>query len=217
MPEGSNAMIRLVVADDHWVVREGIRQVVNDEPDLELAGEASNAEELLGLVRTHPCDLVVLDISMPGRSGLDVLRDLKRDYPDLLVLVFSMHPEVQYVAQAFRAGAAGYLTKEGVGEEFLAAIRKVIDGGRYISPGLAETLALRAFDNTSRPPHERLSDQERHVMCRIAAGASTKEIASELSRSVRAIDACRARILKKMNMENIGQVIRYVVEHGLTG
>src|SRR6266536_5947312 len=141
-------MTRIVVVDDHWVVREGIRQVVSDEPDLEVTGEASNAEEMLALLRTQPCDVVVLDISLPGRSGLDVLRDLKQDYPRLPVLVFTMHSEVQYVAQAFRAGAAGYLTKEGVGVEFLTALRKVIAGGRYLSPALAEVLALRLGDDT---------------------------------------------------------------------
>lgn len=210
-------MIRILIADDHVVVHRGLRQILGDEPDMSVVGEALNAHEVLALVRKRDCDVVVLDISMPGKSGLDILDELKQERPKLPVLVLSMHPEDRYAVRALKVGAAGYLTKESAPEELVKAIRKVAAGGRYISASLAEGLAFALSTNTEQPPHETLSNREYQVLCMIGSGKSVGEIAAELSLSVKTISTYRARILEKMTMKNTAQLIYYALQNRLVG
>ncbi len=204
-------MIRILIADDHAVVRRGLRQTVSEEPDMTVVGEASNVPELLSLARKVPCDVVVLDISMPGRSGLDALKELRQECPRLPVLVLSMHPEDQYALRTLRIGAAGYLTKDTAPEELVKAIRKAVSGGKYVTPSIAEKLALGLAKDSARPLHEALSEREYQVMCLIASGKSVTEISVELSLSVKTISTYRARILEKMNLKNNAELVHYAV------
>lgn len=208
-------MIRVVIADDHVVVREGLVRILSDEHDMAVVGEASNAQELLAAVRKQRCDAVVLDISMPGKSGLEALQELKEEHPHLPVLVLSVYPEDQYAVRALKKGAAAYVTKESAREELVEAIRKVVTGGRYISPRLAEQLAVHVATDTEKPPHEALSAREYQVLCRIAAGKAMTEIAAELSLSTKTINTYRARILEKMSMKTNAELIRYALQHRL--
>jgi two-component system, NarL family, invasion response regulator UvrY len=210
-------MIRILIVDDHTVVRRGLKQIVSEETDMEVAGEARNAHEMLSLVRKQQCDVVVADISMPGRSGLDVLKELKQERPKLPVLVLSMHPEDQYAVRALKLGAAGYMTKESAPEELVKAIRKVVTGGRYVSPALAEKLALDLATETERPAHESLSEREHQVFCMIARGKTVKEIADELALSVKTISTYRTRILEKLAMKNNAEIIHYAISNKVVG
>lgn len=182
---------------------------------MRLVGEAENVQELLELVSKHACDVVILDISMPGRSGLDALRDLKRDWPRLPVLVLSIHPEEQYAIRALRSGAAGYLSKDAVPEDLIRAIRKVVAGGRFLSASLAERLAAQLTDDGTRAPHEALSDREYQVMCMLGSGKSVSRIAEELVLSVKTVSTYRARILEKMDLENNAQLTHYAIRNRL--
>ena len=208
-------MIRILIADDHAIVRRGLKQIFAEEAGMTVAGEAQNAQEVLDLVRKQNWDVVVLDIAMPGRGGLDVLKELKQEFPQLPVLILSMHPEDQYAIRALKAGAAGYLTKESAPEELVNAIRKVMLGGKYVSASLAEKLALALDTDTSKPPHETLSDREYQVMCLIASGKTVGEIADELSLSVKTISTYRARILEKMNLKSNAALTHYAVQQRL--
>jgi two-component system, NarL family, invasion response regulator UvrY len=208
-------MIRILIADDHAVVRRGLRQMLTDESDLKVVGEAHNSQELLALARQHTCELMILDISMPGRNGLDVLRELRQEFPKTAVLVLSMHPEDQYAVQAFRAGASGYLTKESAPEELVLAIRKVVRGGRYVSAALAEKMAVDLSANRDKAPHETLSTREFQILCMIGSGKSLTEIADELALSVKTIATYRARILEKTEMKNNAELIRYTIHNRL--
>jgi two-component system invasion response regulator UvrY len=208
-------MIRVAIADDHAVVRRGLRQMIADESDMAVVGEAGTSQEILDLARKQSCDVIVLDISMPGRNGLDILRDLRKEFPKTAVFVLSMHPEDQYAVQAFRAGAAGYMTKESAPDELVSAIRKVVGGGRYVSAALAEKLALDLSTHDGRALHEGLSAREFQVLCMIAAGKSVTEIADELTLSVKTIGTYRARILEKMEMKNNAELIRYALQQRL--
>ena len=210
-------MIRIVIVDDHTVVRRGLKQILSEESDMAVVGEAHNAQDMLTLVRKLPCDVIVADISMPGRSGLDVLKELKQDRPKLPVLVLSMHPEDQYAVRALKLGASGYMTKESAPEELVKAIRKVVSGGRYVSPSLAEKLALDLAVDTERPVHETLSEREHQVFCMIAQGKTVKEIADELALSVKTISTYRTRILEKMAMKNNAELIHYAISNRLVG
>src|SRR3990172_4337898 len=163
-------MIKIIIADDHPIVRGGLKQIVAGESDMELVGEAQNGAELLELFGKHSCDVLVLDISMPGRSGLDVLKEIKSERPHLAVLVLTMHPEDQYAMRAFRAGAAGYLTKDGAPTELIKAIRHIAAGGKYVTPALAERLAAYLGPDEAKLPHESLSDREYEVLRKIASG-----------------------------------------------
>jgi len=209
-------MIRVLVADDHPVVRRGLVQIVNAEPDMRVVGEAESAEDVLTFVRKHPCEIVVQDISMPGRDGLDLLRDLRAQFPRLPVLMLSIHPAEQVGVRALRLGAAGYLHKRVVPEELVTAIRKVVGGARYITPALAEQLAERVAGDEPGARHETLSEREFQVMRMIVAGKKPKEIADELALSVKSINAYRARILGKMAMKTNAELIRYALQYGLT-
>jgi len=208
-------MIKVLIVDDHTIVREGLRQILEDTSDIVVVSEASSAQEVLNKVKSNNFDIVLLDISLPGRSGLDVLKQLKSIKPDLPVLILSMHPEEQYAIRALRAKAAGYLTKESASDELIKAIRKVAQGRKYITSSLAEKLAFELEDNKGYPSHEILSDREYQVMCMIALGKRIKEIADALSLSVKTISTYRARILKKMNMRNTSQLIHYAIKSGL--
>jgi len=210
-------MIKVLIADDHAVVREGLKQIVTENPDMAIAGEAGNGHEVLELARTRDCDLVLLDLAMPGKDGLDTLKELKALRPQLPVLVLSVYPEDQYAVRLLRAGAAGYLTKESAPEELVAAIRKVSKGGRYVSAALGEQLAFLLDSDADRPPHEALSDREFRVMVMLASGKTATEVADTLCLSVKTISTYRSRALAKMNMRNNAQFAFYATKHGLIG
>ena len=208
-------MIKILVADDHAIVREGLKQIVADTSDMVVAGEAVHGQEVLDQVRKEEWDLILLDISMPGRSGIDTLKELKTEKPKLPVLVLSMYPEEQYAIRALKAGAAGYLTKESAPEELIEAIRKVSRGGKYISASLAESLASHVGTSTEKPPQETLSDREYQVMLMIASGKTVSEIANELSLSVKTISTNRVRALRKMGMKTNAEFTYYAIKQGL--
>jgi len=210
-------MIRILIADDHAVVRRGLKQIVADEPDLMVAGEAHSGQEALALARGQHWDVVMLDISMPGRGGLEVLKDLKQERPGLPVLILSMHPEEQFAVRALKLGASGYLTKDSAPEELVRAIRKVVAGGRYVTASLAEKLAGNLVPDRQgeRPLHEILSDREFLVMRLIASGKSVTDIADELALSVKTISTYRARVLEKMGMKSNADLTRYAISNQL--
>jgi len=208
-------MIKILVADDHAIVREGLKQIVADTSDIVVAGEAVDGQEVLDQVRKKEWDLILLDISMPGRSGIDTLKDLKIEKPKLPVLVLSMYPEEQYAIRALKAGAAGYLTKESAPEELIQAIRKVSRGGKYISASLAESLASHVGTSAEKQPQETLSDREYQVMLMIASGKTVSEIANELSLSVKTISTNRVRALRKMGMKTNAEFTYYAIKQGL--
>ena len=208
-------MIKIIIADDHAIVREGLKQIIAETSDMMVADEASTGHEVLDKVRDNEYDVVVLDISMPGADGLDILKQLKRERPKLSVLVLSMHPEEQYAVRVLKAGAAGYLTKESAPDELIMAIRRVARGGKYVSPTLAEKMAFDLAHDKVKSPHETLSDREYQVMCLIAAGKRAKEIAEELCLSIKTISTYRSRILEKMEMKNNAELTHYAIKEGL--
>jgi DNA-binding NarL/FixJ family response regulator len=208
--------MRILLADDHAVVRHGLKQIIAEEYRRAVFGEARNAQEALDLVWKEGWDIVVLDITMPGRSGLEVLREIKRSRPKLPVLVLSMHPENQFAVRVLKRGAAGYMTKESAPEELVGAIRKVLTGGRYVSPSLAEKLATYVSSDAPKPPQELLSDREFQVLRLIASGKTVSEIAKELSLSVKTISTYRSRILEKMGLRNNAELMHYAIQHQLT-
>jgi len=208
-------MLRILIADDHPVVRQGLRQTIAETSDMVVVDEASNGWEVLSKVRASSYDVVLLDISMPGRSGLDILKELKDERPGLPVLILSIHPEEQYALRAFKAGASGYLTKESAPDELVAAIRKISTGGKYISSSLAEILASELGTSDKELPHKTLSDREYQVMRVIALGKTVTEIAEELSLSVKTVSTYRSRILEKMKMKNNSEITYYAVKNRL--
>jgi len=208
-------LIKILIADDHIIVRRGLKQIVAEFSDMVVTDEASNFQEVLDKVDKKDFDVVVLDITLPGRSGMDVLKQIKSQDPKLPVLVLSMHPEEQYAVRALRAGASGYLTKESAPDELIAAIRKVATGGKYISPSLAEKLAFELDTGTAKSPHEALSDREYQVLCMIASGKTVKEIAEELILSVKTISTYKARILEKMRMKSNAELTHYAIKNRL--
>lgn len=208
-------MIKILIADDHAIVRRGLKQILAETPDMVVAGEAHNGQELLDKVRDHQWDVVVLDISMPGRGGLDTLKQLKSERPKLPVLMLTIHPEDQYAVRVLRAGASGYLTKESAPDHLVEAIRKVARGGKYISPHLAEKLAFNLESLSEKPLHEALSDREFQVLRFIASGKTVKEIGEELSLSVKTISTYRTRILEKMKMRNNAELTHYAIQQKL--
>jgi two-component system, NarL family, invasion response regulator UvrY len=208
-------MIKILVADDHAIVREGLKQILADNSDMVVAGEAVDGQEVLAQIRKEDWDLILLDISMPGRGGIDTLKELKSEKPKLPVLVLSMYPEEQYAIRALKAGASGYLTKGSAPEELIEAIQKVSQGGRYISTSLAENLAFHLGGNSHKPLQETLSDREYQVVLMIASGKTVSEIAKELSLSVKTISTNRVRALKKMGMKNNAELTFYAIKHGL--
>jgi len=209
-------MIRVFIADDHPVVRKGIRQIVADTDDIVVVGEATTGREALELVGyVVPCDLILLDLSLPDRDGLDVLKQLRREHPALRVLVLTMHSEDQFAVRALKAGAVGYLTKDGAPAELIGAIRKIVAGGRHVTAQLAERLMAHLGPDDERPAHERLSDREYQVLRLIAAGKSTRQISAELALSVKTVSTYRSRLLDKMNMKTATELAAYAVRHHL--
>ena len=208
-------MIKVLIADDHTLMRKGLRQILLESRAVEVADEAKDGKETIAKVSAEPYDLVLLDISFPGRSGIEVLKQVKSLRPKLPVLILSMHPEEQYAVRAMRAGAAGYLTKESAPDELIEAIKKVARGGKYITASLADKLADEIGEPSKGMLHERLSDREYQVMCMIASGKTVKEIGCELNLSVKTISTHRARLLRKMNMRNSAQLTHYAIKHKL--
>jgi len=208
-------MIKVLIADDHAIVREGLKQIVADTPDIVVAGEAKDGRETLDKISKENYDVVLLDISMPGMSGLDVLKQLRNQKPQLRVLILSIYPEEQYAIRTLKAGASGYLTKESAPDELVAAIRKVSSGGNYISRSLGDKLVTNLKGVDSKQPHEALSDREFQVMCLIASGKKGKEIAEELLLSVKTVSTYRRRVLDKLGIKNNSALIRYVMQNRL--
>ena len=207
--------MRILIADDHALVRRGLREILTEEFPEAQFGEAETVPQTLQQIHSRKWDVVVLDITMPDGSGLDVLNDVKTTLPNLPVLVLSMHPEEQYALRALKAGAAGYLTKETATEELVAAVRKVLAGQKYLSPSLTERLAANLSTETEGPLHQALSDREYQVMLMIASGKTVSEVAEELSLSVKTVSTHRWHILRKMGMKTNADLMRYAMETGL--
>ena len=208
-------MIDILVVDDHAVFRAGLKQLVNDNSGMRIADEANNGEEALKKALKNDYDVILLDITMPGRSGLDIIKELKNQKPQINVLVLTIHPEEQYAMRALKAGASGYLIKESAPVELISAIRKVASGGRYVSSSLAEKLAFEVADKTGKPSYQALSDREYQVMCMLGAGTRLNNIAEELTISVKTVSSYRSRILRKLNLKNNAELIRYIIDNKL--
>jgi two-component system, NarL family, invasion response regulator UvrY len=208
-------MIKILIADDHAIVRQGLRKIVDIDAGMKVVGEAANGAELLNLVREQSADVVILDLSMPGRNGLETLKDLKRLYPSLAVIILSIHPEDQYAVRAFKAGASGYMTKESVPEELVKAIRQAHEGRKYISPRVAELLANHLEGKRTDEQHKSLSDREYEVFNMLAGGKTVGQIAEDLNLSVKTISTYRTRILEKMGMSTNAELTRHALEFNL--
>jgi two-component system, NarL family, invasion response regulator UvrY len=207
--------IEVLVADDHAIIRDGLKKILADTADMVVAGEAANGQATLEKVRERDWSLVILDMSMPGRSGLELIKLIKAERPRLPVLVFSMHPEEQYAVRAIRAGAAGYLSKEGDSDLILPAMRRVAAGGAFVSAKVAELLATDVSRSSDQLPHQSLSDREYGVFSRIVRGSTLTEIAEELSLSIKTVSSHKAHILAKMNLATQVDMVRYAIEHNL--
>ena len=207
--------IHVLIADDHAIVRQGLKQILSETDDLVVAGEADDGAEALRIARQTRCDVFLLDVSMPNRNGIDTLKQLKKEFPRLPVLMLSMHPEEHYAVRAIKSGAAGYLTKQSAPGLLVTAIRQVASGKRFISPSLAEHLAAAISDEGDKLPHERITDREYQVLSRITGGKTVSQIADELNLSVKTVSEYRKRLLEKMHLETTAELIRYGVEHGL--
>jgi DNA-binding NarL/FixJ family response regulator len=208
-------MIKVLIADDHAIVRRGLKQIVEESPDIRVSGEAGDSRQVLEAVRSKPWDVLVLDITMPGRSGLDILKEIKEINPRLPILVLSMHAEEQFATRALKSGASGYLPKDSAPDELVKAIRKVYGGGKYISASQAEKLVHLLDAGTAQPLHESLSDREYEVLRQIASGKTVTQIAEELRLSVKTISTYRARILEKMRMQNSAELTHYAIKNRL--
>lgn len=208
-------MIKVLIADDHAVVRSGLKQILAETKDIVVAGEATNGREALEKVRAQSWDVLVLDITMPGRSGLDILKDIRQTHSDLPVLVLSMHAEEQFATRMLRAGASGYLNKESAPDELVKAIRKVHAGGKYVSATQAERMVSELTGDPNKAPHELLSDREYEILCRIASGKTPTEIAKELTLSVKTVSTYRSRIMEKMHLTTNAQLTHYAIKRGL--
>jgi DNA-binding NarL/FixJ family response regulator len=208
-------MIKVLIADDHPIVRAGLKQVIEKSPDMRVGGEALDGQEVLDKVSDEEWDVLILDFSMPGKSGLDVIKELRRQRPGLPILVLSMHPESELAPRLLKAGVSGYLMKESATKELVNAIRKIHAGGRYVSPALGEKLAADLSDGGGRQGHELLSDREYQVLICIAAGKTAQEIALELSLSVKTVRTYRDRVMEKLSLKNDVELSRYTHEHRL--
>lgn len=208
-------MIEILLADDHAIIRDGLRQIIADTDDLTVAGEAVNGSEALARVRERNWDVLVLDISMPGKNGLELIKQIKIERPKLPILIFSMHDEEQYALRALRAGAAGYLTKDSDARQLLTVIRKIAAGGVYLSPAMAERMARELMPASEAPPHTLLSDREYQIFELIVRGHSLTNIAERLCLSVKTVSTHKSNLLQKMNMTNQAELIRYAIRHGL--
>jgi DNA-binding NarL/FixJ family response regulator len=208
-------MVKILIADDHPVVRQGLRQMLVAESDLTVVGEASNGNEIVDLCNRVAWDVAIVDYNMPGKAGIELVKELRHRYPDRPVLVLSIYPEDRYALRVLKAGAAGYLTKESVTEELVTAIRKVTQGGRFVTPGVAEKLARDLGGQGDKPLYEKLSDREYQIMWMIASGKTVNDIAQQLYLSPNTVSTYRTRILQKMNLKNNVELTRYAIEHNL--
>lgn len=208
-------MIRLLIADDHPIVREGLRRIAADQPGISVVAEAASASEALERVANTAVDVMLLDVSMPGPTFIEVLQQIRRDHPSVKVLVLSVHPEDQWAVRALRAGAAGYLTKDHSPEQLIEAIRRVYRGSKYVSAALAEKLAIGLEAGGAATPHEGLSDREYEVLRALGTGLSVKDVAGRLSLSPKTVSTYRTRILEKMQMRTNADLVRYVRDHAL--
>ena len=209
-------MIRVVIADDHRILREGLKQLLQSAPDLTVVGEAGDGHEVLAQVRGTDFDVLLLDMSMPGKSGMELIRQVKAERPKLRVLVLSMHEEHQYAVRSIRAGASGYLTKESAALELVAPIHKVEGGGEYISPEVAAQQVLASMPRAEGPPHTLLSDREYQVFRRLVAGAAVTQIAGDLNLSVKTVSTHKARLMEKLGVGNQAELIHYALKHRLS-
>ena len=207
--------IRIFIADDHPIVRQGLRRIVEADPGMVISGEADGAAALLAGLETKATDLVLLDVSMPGGLFLETLRELRNRHPSIRVLALSVHPEDEWAVRALKAGASGYLTKDHSPDQLLDAIRRVYRGGKYVSPSLAERLASQLDGGGQRAPHELLSDREFEVMRRLGSGLTVSQIAGELALSTKTVSTYRTRILEKMAVATNADLVRYAARHGL--
>jgi DNA-binding NarL/FixJ family response regulator len=208
-------MIKVLIADDHPVVRRGLRQILAETDDIHVGGEAGSAEDVVRAVRDERWDVVVLDISLPGKTGIELIGDVRRERPETRVLILTVHPAEQYAVRAIKGGASGFLNKESAPEKLTTAIRKIAGGGRYISAELAETLASVLAGESNGPPHERLSDREFEIMKLLASGKTVSEVAQGLCLSVKTVSTHRTRLLRKMNMKTNAELTSYAVRQGL--
>lgn len=208
-------MIRIVIADDHAIVREGLKRIVSEVQDMQVAGEAADGTQVMQRVRELEFDVLVLDLSMPGRSGMELIKLVKAEKPRLRILVLSMHQELQYAVRSIKSGASGYLTKESAPAELEKAIRKIAAGGAYVTAEVAEQLALGAMPGTQALSHESLSDREFQVFKLLAAGVSVTDIAAQLKLSVKTVSTHKANLMQKMGLQNASELVRYALKHGL--
>lgn len=207
--------VRVLIADDHAILRRGLRQIIEETEDLRVVGEADSSAQTLQHIRNNPCDVVLLDISMPDRNGMDTLSIIRRDHPKVAVLMLSTYPESQYAVRALRGGAAGYLNKQSAPAQLVTAIRQVATGKKYVTPAVAEELARHLQNGSDRPPHELLSNREYQTMCMIAAGKTVSEIAQQLSLSVKTVSVYRARILAKLGVSSNAAIAHYAITNKL--
>lgn len=208
-------MIRVVIVDDHPMLRRGMRETLTAEADIAVVGEASRSEEVLDVLKASRCDVVLLDLSMPGRGGLDVLADIRADFPHVKVLVVSTYEESQYSVRAIRAGAAGYVTKTSAPTELITAVRTVVETGRYLTDHVAAALAEFAFDDRPGAAHDRLSNREHEVLRLLAAGQTVSEVGERLSLSVKTVSTYRRRLIQKLGVRTTADLVRYAIEHKL--
>ena len=208
-------MIKVLIVDDHAILREGLIRIIQFESDMEVAGSVKNASEAINVLSGNSVDVVILDINMPGRSGLDIIKDIKQMQPNAAVLMLSMYSEERFAVRALKAGASGYLTKDMATEELINAVRIIHSGRKYITPTLAENMANSLQEKTEENPHDCLSDREFEVMCMIGSGKSVNEIAEVLSLSSRTVSTYRSRILQKMNLANTSRIMQYAISKGL--
>lgn len=208
--------IRIVLADDHAIVREGLKRIIGDVSGFEFAGEAADGTEVMRAVRELEFDVLVLDLSMPGRSGMELIKLAKAEKPKLRILVLSMHQETQYAVRAIKSGASGYLTKESAPAQLEQAIRKIAGGGAYISAEVAEKLALGAMPGGETVPHESLSDREFEVFRALVAGDAVSDIAAKLNLSVKTVSTHKANLMQKLGLNNQTELVKYAIKHGLT-
>jgi len=211
----STGAVQVLIADDHAILRRGLRQIIEETDDLAVVGEAESSAETLQHLRNGPCDVVLLDISMPDRNGMDTLAMIMKELPKVAVLMLSTHPENQYAVRALRGGAAGYLTKQSAPAQLVTAIRRVATGLKYVTPAVAEELARHVLNDSDRPPHEVLSNREYQTMCMIAAGRTVGEIAVQLSLSVKTVSVYRARVLAKLGVGSNAGIAHYAIKNKL--
>ena len=206
-------MIRVVIVDDHAILRRGLTQIIAESGDMQVVGEADSSASALRLLRDTPCEVVLLDISLPDRNGIETLKLVRKEFPGLQVLMLSMHPENQYALRALKAGAAGYLTKQSAPSQLVSAIRQVKEGRKYVTPSVEQELANSIGQDSERPPHESLSIREYQTMCLIASGKSLTDIGRQMSISVKTVSVYRARVLEKMRLKNNAELTHYAIKN----